>query len=198
MADTTNEPEPEIESESEVAEEVKKGPGMMGIIKVVAFVSIMVLVEVVAASILLPSGHDIEQTARRLAAAEKGELSLDGEDAADAEVAKLATLDTREVDLGLFNVTRYNPATDKTLIIDFELFGVVLADDEGEFTTQYESNRIRLREQIIMILGAAESTDLTDANLGLLKRRILEKSNRALGRPLVQEVLFSKFNFAER
>jgi flagellar FliL protein len=34
--------------------------------------------------------------------------------------------------------------------------------------------------------------------LGLLKRRLLEKTNRALGEPILKELLFSKFNFVER
>ena len=42
------------------------------------------------------------------------------------------------------------------------------------------------------------ATDLTDAGLGLIKRQILEKTNRAMGQPLLKEVLFSKFNFVER
>jgi flagellar FliL protein len=49
-----------------------------------------------------------------------------------------------------------------------------------------------------MTLHGAESSDLTDSGLGLLKRRILEKTNRALGLPLLREVLFSKFSFVER
>ena len=75
---------------------------------------------------------------------------------------------------------------------------MLAADEQSDFDTQYEKNKVRLREQVIMTLGGADSTDLTDAELGLLKRRILEKTNRALGKPLVQEVLFSKFNFVER
>jgi len=41
-------------------------------------------------------------------------------------------------------------------------------------------------------------TDLTDAGLGLLKRKILEKSNRILGRPLLQTIIFSEFSFVEQ
>ena len=39
---------------------------------------------------------------------------------------------------------------------------------------------------------------MTDAGLGLIKRQLLEKTNRALGEPMLKEVLFSKFNFVER
>jgi flagellar FliL protein len=47
-------------------------------------------------------------------------------------------------------------------------------------------------------MHGTEAPDLTNAGLGLIKRQILEKTNRALGQPLLKEVLFSKFNFVER
>lgn len=170
----------------------------MGLVKVIAIISAVVLVEVVAASVIIPSAQETESTARQLAAAEQGELTNTEEGATEEETDPLEDFDTVEVELGRFNVTRYNPENDTTLVVDFELYGVVLAADEGEFTSQYEKNKVRLREQVIVTLGGAESTDLTDSQLGLLKRRILEKTNRALSKPLVQEVLFSKFNFVER
>ena len=84
------------------------------------------------------------------------------------------------------------------MAIDLELYGTVLAEDQAEFQHLYERSQVRLRESVVMVLHGVESADLTDAGLGLIKRRILEKSNRALGQPIVQEVLFSKFNFVER
>ena len=176
----------------------KKGFGLLGLIKAVAVITGIVIVEVVAASVLIPTAQDAEQTARQLAAAEKGESNDKSDKDKDDAKMPLAEEQTLEVELGRYNVTRYNPENDTTLIVDFELYGVVLADDESDFTTQFTKNKVRVREQVIMTLGGADSADLTDAELGLLKRRILEKTNRALGKPLVQEVLFSKFNFVER
>jgi flagellar FliL protein len=103
-----------------------------------------------------------------------------------------------EVELGIYNITRYNPATGTTLAIDFELYGTVLASDLNEFEHEFEKSKARFREQVTMTLHGAESADLTDAGLGLLKRQILEKTNRAIGQPLLKEVLFSKFSFVER
>lgn len=188
----------------------KKSIGLMGMIKAVAFIGAIVVVEVVAASMLLPSGSETEATAHKLAAAEKGHAAADdthsdhgthdahGEDKAAGHGGEGDHHDTVEVELGRYNVTRYNPVNDTTLIVDFELFGVVLAEEQSDFTHHFEKNKVRLREQVIMTLGGADTTELTDAELGLLKRRILEKTNRALGKPMVQEVLFSKFNFVER
>lgn len=169
------------------------------LLKVLGVVSAIIAVEMVAAAILLPSAHDTELTARKLKSAREGVF----EDKSAAETgaeggSPVALKATREVDLGRFNVTRFNPQSNTTLIVDFELYGVVLATEESSFATQFEANKVRVREQVIMTLSAAEMNDLTDAELGLLKRRILEKTNRALGKPMLQEVLFSKFNFVER
>lgn len=170
---------------------------LWGLLKAAGIVLGIVVVEVVAAAVLIPSAHDTETTARKVRAAQQGQLDPTA-DPTVLQASALALKKTREVDLGRYNVTRYNPEADTTLIVDFELYGVVLATDEGTFTTQFEANKVRIREQVIMTLSGADTTDLTDAELGLLKRRILEKTNRALGKPLVQEILFSKFNFIER
>jgi flagellar FliL protein len=169
------------------------------LLKVLGVVIAIIAVEMVAAAMLLPSAHDTEFTARQLKAAREGVFEdHPAPEAANEEAAPATMKETREVDLGRFNVTRFNPQSNTTLIVDFELFGVVLASEESNFATQFEANKVRVREQVIMTLSAAEMNDLTDAELGLLKRRILEKTNRALGKPMLQEVLFSKFNFVER
>src|SRR5690606_17899729 len=169
------------------------------LLKVLGVVIAIIAVEMVAAAMLLPSAHDTELTARRLKSAREGIFQEEhAPETAREGTAPVAMKETREVDLGRFNVTRFNPQTNTTLIVDFELFGVVLASEESNFAAQFEANKVRVREQVIMTLSAAEMSDLTDAELGLLKRRILEKTNRALGKPMLQEVLFSKFNFVER
>jgi flagellar FliL protein len=164
---------------------------------------VIVIVEIVVASMITPSAQETERLAHELAAASAGESSEahdehdehgehgEGESHGDGH-------DVREVELGTYNVTRYNPATNTTLAIDFELFGTVLAEDQTEFSHHFENSKARIREQVMMTLHGAQSSDLTDAGLGLIKRQILEKTNRALGEPMLKEVLFSKFNFVER
>ena len=168
------------------------------LLKVVGVVVAIIAVEMVAAAMLLPSAHDTELTARQLKAARDGNLDHFQDEAKPKDQTPLTLKQTREVDLGRYNVTRFNPQTNTTLIVDFELYGVVLASEESAFVSQLTTNNVRVREQVIMTVSAAEMNDLTDAELGLLKRRILEKTNRALGKPMLQEVLFSKFNFVER
>jgi hypothetical protein len=174
--------------------------GLFRIVKIVAFVSVVVIVEVVVGSMLLPSAEETTRLAQELAAASAGVAA--GQDDApsdhDSHGGKAAKEDVREVELGIYNITRYNPATNTTLAIDFELYCTVLATDVARFQGEFEHSKARIREQVVMTLHGVDSSDLTDAGLGLIKRRILEKTNRAVGEPLVKEILFSKFNFVER
>jgi flagellar FliL protein len=173
--------------------------GFFKIVKAVAFVSVIVVVEIVAAAMLAPSAQETAKLAQQLAAAASGET----EDAAHEhgeghEHEPSHDEHLKEVELGSYTITRFNPATNTTLAIDFELYGTVLADDAGDFHHHFENSKARIREGVNMTLHGADSSDLTDAGLGLIKRRILEKTNRALGQPLLKEVLFSKFSFVER
>jgi flagellar FliL protein len=187
----------EVEQEAP-AEGAKPKRGLFRLVKAVAFVSVIVIVEVVVASMLTPSAQETEKLAHELAAAAKGESAEHAEEHGEEAEAHGHGEDLREVELGMYNVTRFNPATNTTLAIDFELFGTVLAEDQADFEHHFENSKARIREQVTMTLHGAQSSDLTDAGLGLIKRQILEKTNRALGEPMLKEVLFSKFNFVER
>jgi flagellar basal body-associated protein FliL len=186
------------QSQESVEESPKqKRGGLLSLIKAVAFVSVIVVVEIVAASMLLPTAQDTARLGEEFVAAAEGK-SAGVEHGEHEDQPHEGDGEVREVELGVFNITRYNPKTNATMSIDFELYGIVLADKQAEFEHLFGNSQARIREQVIMTLHGAESTDLTDAGLGLIKRRILEKTNRALGQPLLEEVLFSKFNFVER
>jgi flagellar basal body-associated protein FliL len=173
--------------------------GVFTIVKAVAFVSVIVVVEIVTAAMLAPSAQETAKLAQQLAAAASGETTDADHDHAHGEEHEPShDKHLKEVELGSYTITRFNPATNTTLAIDFELYGTVLADDASDFHHHFENSKARIREGVNMTLHGADSSDLTDAGLGLIKRRILEKTNRALGQPLLKEVLFSKFSFVER
>jgi hypothetical protein len=176
----------------------KQGPGFMSLVKAVALITVIVAVEVVGATILLPSAHETAQLGKEIVAATSGEHAASGTDGAESHASDEADENIHELPLGTFNVTRYNPEAGTTLTIDIDLFGTVLEEEVPEFHERLEKNRSRVGEQVILTLHGASASDLADAGLGLIKRTILEKTNRALGKPLVREVLFSKFNFVER
>jgi flagellar FliL protein len=74
----------------------------------------------------------------------------------------------------------------------------VLSDDESKLLVQIDRLQHRFREQVNITVRGAEVTDLTDPGLGLIKRKILEKTNRSFGEPLLRDVLFSDFSFVEQ
>lgn len=173
----------------------KKPSGLMGLIKGVVIVSVLVVVEMVAATMMIPSAEETEDLARDLAKTARGEeTTTDGEESLTVDLDE-ATL---EVELLTDSITRFNPETDATLNIQFSVYGVVLASEEPEFTEQFAANTSRIHEQIMLTLHGADTADLATAGLGLIKRQILEKTNRTLGRPLLREVVFTKLNFVER
>lgn len=184
-----------MSAEPENTEEQKpSGPGLKTLIKAGAFIGVIVVAECVVASMLLPSAEDTIEIAKRIAAEANG---LDGSsDSLDTK--KTANVNNlREVSLGPFSVTSYIPATNSTLRIDFELYATVNSNDESTFVELFEQNQHRLSEQVHSTFRGSELTDLTDEGLGLIKRRIREKCNRTLGKPVLHEIIFSKLLFME-
>lgn len=103
-----------------------------------------------------------------------------------------------EVELGKFNLMVHDPASNITLRVSFLLVGTVPDEESAEFAHLLEKNQHRLRDQVIFEIRNAQLSDLTDPGLGLIKRRILAKSNELLGQPLLQNVVFSEFSFIEQ
>ena len=180
----------------------------MTLVKALAFVSVIVLIEVAAATAFLPSAEETRETGKQLVAAAQG-AAAEADEAAEADRpddhaaasaghAEGAHQPTVELSLGPYHVIAFNPSTGASMSIDFELFGVVLAADEPEFTERFGLHAKRLNEQVTIAIRGMESADFTDPGLGLIKRVVLEKVNRALGKPLVREAVFSEFAFIER
>lgn len=163
-------------------------------IKIIGFVTAVIAVECVAAYLYLPSSTETVAMAEALAASSTE--SSEDEDAAEEEERELA--DQREVDLGEFSVVAFQPVSTTTLRIDFHLFGTVGTEDEEEFLNLLADNEHRFREQVNVIVRSANISDLTDAGLGLIKRRILEATNRIVRKQLLRTVIFSDFSFIEQ
>lgn len=182
-----------------------KKPGFMTLVKALAVVSVLVLLQLVAVAMLIPSPQETTKIAEQLVAADAAHEAEEADGAATSHGGEEQSADAhggehgmQEVKLGSYHVVTFNTETGTSLNIDFELYGTVLAKEEEEFSHLFEANEVRIREQILVTVRASEVADLSDPDLGLLKRKILEKVNRTLGRPLVSEAIFSKFSFIER
>jgi flagellar basal body-associated protein FliL len=185
-------------------------------VKIAAIIGVIVLLQCVLAYLYLPGGDSAAkgETKKEAAAAHPA-------DKPEKEIAGDARGDQREVDLGKFSLTAFDPTSNTTLLIDFHLFGTVAADhdekdakgggehgghgghagkaaegtedDNSNFGKLFKKNKYRFRDQVIVIIRNAQMSDLADPGLGLIKRQILAKTNSLLGEPLLKEVLFSDF-----
>jgi flagellar basal body-associated protein FliL len=174
-------------------------PTLLGKIKVLAIVAVLVAVECLVAYLVLPSAADVSAQASAASGskpeAESPPLDEPAEPAEECEPGKHEQM---EISLGQFMVSAFQPGSGSTLRIDFRLFGMVASRDEKEFTKLKEANLHRFRDQVIITLRSAEPADLTDPDLSTVKRRLLERTNRVLGKPLLRGVVFSEFSCIEQ
>ena len=164
-------------------------------VKAAAFIACVVAVECAVAYLYIPNSLetaaiagatlDIDPETGRIPPKEEGDTAQ-------------GMADQIEVPLGEYSVTTFQPVSNTTLRIDFQLYGTIAVKDEAEFFRRMEENRHRFREQVIVTIRTADITDFTEAQLGLIRRRVLERSNRILGTPLLRGVIFSDFSFIEQ
>ncbi len=180
--------------------------------KIGAIIGGIVLLQCVLAYLYLPGGDAAAKGDVKKEAAARPNEKSEKEAVADGRVEQ------REVDLGKFSLTAFDPNSNTTLLIDFHLFGTVAAEpeekgakgggehghgghgkpgeaeeDNSAFGKLFKKSQNRFRDQVIVIIRNAQMSDLTDPGLGLIKRQILAKTNSLLGEPLLKEVLFSDF-----
>ncbi len=176
---------------SDDVQPASQGNSLIHRLAVVGFMGVVVLGESALAYLWLPSADDVlKRTEEEVAARtekEKGE-----EEGTDVTALAEAVV---EVELGQFGITAHQPAAGSTLRVDFTLVGTVLEKDQDEFATLLERNRHRFRDMVLVEIRTAEVADLTDPGLGLIKRRILEKSNALFGKPILRSVFFSDYTF---
>lgn len=101
------------------------------------------------------------------------------------------------VALGDFSVKIFNPVTHVTLRVDFQLEGLTSCDGQESFEEFAAMYQRFVREQVMVSVRSADLEDLTDPDLGLLKRSIVARVNLALGEPFLKSVDIRKFALFE-
>jgi hypothetical protein len=103
-----------------------------------------------------------------------------------------------EVELGEFSITLLQPEAGMAYRVDFKIGATVDENDKTKFDELFAASQQRFRDQVMIEVRNCEISDLTDSGLGLIKRRISEKSNALFGAPLLQGVFFSEFSLVEQ
>ena len=139
-----------------------------------------------------PAKHEASESHEK----EHGKGGEHGQNSEHGEAGAVG--EEQEADMGEFSLTAFQPAANITLLINFHLYGTIASEDGPFFAGSYEANKHRIRDQVLTTIRSAEMADLTDPGLGLIKRQILEKTNRTLGKPVLQGVVFSDFVAVEQ
>jgi flagellar basal body-associated protein FliL len=185
----------EAKPENEAVEQ--DGPekkGMMGKLIVVAIIGAIVLVETVAATMLLPDPESIAEEIRQEIRARAMAEGVGEEDILGME----DTGPVVEVELGTFDVSIHQHVSNTTLVVNVKVMATVAESEKSTFDSLLAAKNNRLRERILIELRSADVTELTDPGLGLIKRRILEKSNRLFEQPIIKEIIFSNYAFYQQ
>jgi flagellar FliL protein len=170
------------------------GPSFMGKIVAAIVIGIIVAGEAGLVYFFLPNADAI---ASRVREEVKQELNDGDEKLEDVAQASEFT-EQAEVELGSFTLAIHQPSTNSTLNVTCRVMGTIEKLDQVDFDKLLANNANRLRERIIIEFRSAELDELTDAGLGLLKRRILEKSNQLLGKPILKSIMFPEYNYYQQ
>ena len=166
------------------------GGTLFGKLVVVVFMGTVILAECLLAYFWIPSADEVA-TEVEAKMTEKLHQQLDSPLADESEPVV-------EFDLGDYSIPAHQPQSNTTLRIDFHLYGTVLEENSTEVEQLFTRHKHRFRDQIIFVIRNSDITELSDPGLGLIKRRILEKSNRLFGEPYLRSIIFSDFSFIEQ
>lgn len=103
-----------------------------------------------------------------------------------------------EVDLGEFSVSSYQAERGRTLFVSFHLYALLPSARERTMTSQFEAQKHRIREKVLVLFRGATLAELSEPELGSLKGQTLETLNACFTKPLLEEVMFSDFVIVEQ
>jgi flagellar FliL protein len=184
--------EPSSPEAPEAAAKPKGGLG--GKLLIAGFMGGVVALECLIAYLVFPSPEEVAALAQK-----KIETQLPATMAGTtSDLAAEETEAVAEIDLGEYSITVSQPNSSLALRVDFHMWGTVLEEDIQDIKALMDRHIHRFRDQVLVEIRNSEPADLADPGLALIKRRILEKSNRLFGEPMLRSVIFSQFSYIEQ
>ena len=180
----------ENEQKTEDTTPVASGLGGRGMI--IAFVSVVVLMETAMFFFFIPSADEVSALAeeRLVASIQKGEN--------DAEKKIKDENQIKECTIGKFGETFSPQDTELTYRVEIEVYGLVKEKHADDFQTEFEEKEGRLRTAIRQKIRNSDLEELSKNNLGLLERRILTECNHLLNDDLLMGVGFTSYQLIEQ
>lgn len=182
------------EQEAPVATTTESRSGMGGKMIIAGFMGGVIVIECLLAYLLIPSAEEVAALAEQnITKKLPANLGTDDPDVTE-EQAKNAV----EIDLGDYSMTVGQRNASTALRVDFHLVGIVLSADESNIRNLMERFPGRFREIVLQEIRSADREDFDDAELGLIKRRILEKSNTLFGKHILKSLIVDDFSYIEQ
>lgn len=100
-----------------------------------------------------------------------------------------------EIDLGKYKVTHDLGGENGFVLVNFHLFGVLPQVQQAKFAHDLPLYEKRVRDAVISLVQEAETEQLTDPNLALLKSDLVMAINRVLQGRVLKDVAFSEYSF---
>lgn len=103
-----------------------------------------------------------------------------------------------EFDLGEFKVSN-NSVEGSPMRIDCKIFAEVPEEYEPKFTESYETKQHRVRDAVQAVIRGATYADITDPDLGAVKRKLKKAITGVVGseKPYVAQIIVSDFQSYE-
>ena len=169
---------------------IASGLGGRGMI--IAFVSIVILMETAMFFFFIPSADEVSALAeeRLLDSIQQGENTTKKQ-INDENLIK-------EFPLGKFGETFSPQDTELTFRVEIELYGLVKEKFREQLSLEHEGKQGRLRHAIRTRIRNSDLEELSKNNLGLLERRILTECNHLLADDLLIGVGFKSYQLIEQ
>lgn len=168
--------------------------GIVGKLMIAGFMGGVIALECLLAYLFIPTPDEVaalaeENMSKRLPAS----LVTNEISASHDEMKNMV-----EIQLGDYSITIAQRNSSVALRADFTLAGTVLASDASAFANLMEKHPARFREIVLYEFRNSEREDIDDPELGLIKRRILERSNNLFGKPILKTLMFPDFSYIEQ
>lgn len=168
--------------------------GMMGKLLIAGFMGGVIVVECLLAYLFIPSAEEVAALAEQNMTKRLPDNLIGDESGAPAADDEKAV----EIPLGEYNMTVGQRNASIALRVDFHLAGIVLSEDETAFDNLMDRYPARFRQIVLREIRSADREDFDDPELGLLKRRILEKSSSLFGNPILKSLIIDDFSYVEQ
>jgi len=187
MADETE--NEETDDENEVNDPPTRGGGRS---LMLAFVSVVVLLETGMFFFLVPSADEVSALAeaKLISSVQQDEVASE-EQAQDEDLVK-------EFNLGMFGETFSPNHTERVYRVEIDLFGTCRQKNLEKMKSEFQEKEGRLRHEIRMKVRNSDLSELEENNLGLLQRRILTTCNHLLEDDLLLSIGFKSYELSEQ